>query len=130
MSSGTYIGILEEKLMILNRICGNVEIDTSSIEECIRAVALNSEEFKALIGIEYRLEETIMEESEEVRGVLEEAKAALRTAHEGTAALLESIRREKEMATKNMGEFSRIDAIRNSYVKIDHRPIFVDKDFK
>lgn len=130
MRSGAYIGILEEKLAVLNRICMNVDIDRSSIEECIRAIALNSEEFKALIGIESRLEETIMEETQEVRGVLEEAQTALRFAHEGTAALLEAIRREKETAVKNMGEFARIDAIRNSYVTIDHRPVFVDRDFK
>lgn len=130
MSKGSYLGVLEEKLTVLSRICGNVDIDRRSIEECIRAVALNSEEFEALIRIESRLEVTIMEETEAVRGVLEEAKAALRTAHEGTAALLERIRREKETAVKNMGEFTRIDAIRNSYVKIDHKPVFVDKDFR
>lgn len=130
MSSGTYLGVLEEKLTVLNRICGNVEIDRNSIEECIRAVALNAEEFKTLIEIEARLEEMIGEETQQVREVLAEARNALMTAHEGTAALLEQIRHEKETASKNLEEFSRIDAIRSSYVKAGYRPVFVDKDFK
>lgn len=130
MSRGAYLEVLEEKLTVLNRICGNVEVDRNSIEECIRAVALNSEEFKALIEIEARLEDMIGEETEEVREVLEEAKHALMTAHEGTAALLESIKREKDAAARNLVEFSRVNAVRNSYVKVGQRPVFVDKDFR
>lgn len=130
MSSGSYLKVLEEKLSVLRRICGNVEVDRSSIEECIRAVALNSDEFKALIEIEARLEVMIGEETEEVREVLKEARNALLDAHEGTSALMESIKREKEAAAQNLIEFSRIDAIRNSYVKAGQRSIFVDRDFK
>jgi cellobiose-specific phosphotransferase system component IIA len=130
MSSGAYLEVLEEKLAVLNRICGNIEVDRSSVEECIRAVALNSEAFKTLIEIETRLEDMIGEETEEVREVLKEARHALVTAHEGTALLLESIKHEKEAAAKNLMEFSRVDAVRNSYVKVGQRPVFVDKDFR
>ena len=129
MTHGTYLEVLEEKLTVLNRICGNVEIDRNSIEECIQAIAMNSEEFKALIEIEARLEGMIREETQEVREVLAEATGALMAVHEATASILESIRRERETMAKNLGEFSRVDAIRNSSVKVGHRPVFVDKDF-
>lgn len=130
MSQGNYVSLLRQKLSLLFKVYENTQLDEGSIEECLKAVETNERHFTELLKIESNLENVIPEVSLETSGILEEINSLLLKASESTSRLVKIIQYERNIAAKAIEQFSKRRDVANSYIKLDQRSVFVDKDFK
>jgi hypothetical protein len=130
MSQGNYVSLLRQKLSLLFKVYENTRLDEGSIEECLKAVETNERHFTELLKIESNLENVIPEVSLETSGILEEINSLLLKASESTSRLVKIIQYERNIAAKAIEQFSKRRDVANSYIKLDQRSVFVDKDFK
>lgn len=130
MSQGNYVNLLRQKLNLLFLVYENTKVDMDSIEECLKAVETNERHFAELLKIESNLENSQPEVSLDTSGVLEEIEALLLKAKENTSRLAKIILNERNVAAKAIEQFSKRRDVANSYMKLERRSVFVDKDFK
>jgi len=130
MSQGNYVNLLGQKLNLLFMVYENTQVDEDSVEECLKAVETNERHFSELMKIESNLENTLPEVSLEISGIIEEIDSLLKKARENTSRLANIIRNERNVAAKAIEQFSKRRDVANSYIKLDQRSVFVDKDFK
>lgn len=130
MSQGSYANLLGDKLRVLKRLHENIQVDEGNIEECIGAIDSNESFFTELMLIESHLEQISPEVTAETSKILEETFSFLLKIKEGTSRLAKTIQNDREISAKAIGQFSKRREIANSYMKLEQRSVFVDKDFK
>ncbi|MGB4589263.1 MAG: hypothetical protein WBI17_08535 [Clostridiaceae bacterium] len=130
MSQVNYSTFLGKKLSVLTQVYENTQVNEGNVEECIKAVEINESHFLELLEIESKLENTLAEVSPETSGMLEEIYSLLMKVSENTSRLNKVIENERDMAMKAIEQFSKKREVTNSYMKLDQRSVFVDKDFK
>lgn len=130
MSQGNYVNLLGEKLRVLKQVYENIQVDEGNVEECVSAIETNERYFAELMEIESRLEQISLEVTAETSEILEEIYSFLVKIKEGTLRLAQTIQNDREISVKAIGQFSKRREIANSYMKLEQRSVFVDKDFK
>lgn len=125
----TTVELLKEKRDLLLEVFEDTKIESRELDGALVALAKSNSKIELIriLDESIRLSPSIEQEEQPILDEIRDLLLKIQNNMKKISGILHS---EKRMAAESMSDFARIKSIKNSYVKVEQGPVFIDKDFE